>query len=235
MPRFVEKHILQPAPTLFESLATLADGGDASWHLARPGECVRAAARRSNEGAPTLRLGGHGERRLGAAEPAALDRSHARSYADGEHLGSCGHLCVMPCVGGSGFSLHAGIGLPPSQPGGRWRRLVNGALKARQFPGCCLDKPTWRYLTSVRRFSCICRFPLGFLSRLGVFESSTTSARSAWRCCDAHLRSVCVRPIGVLLRRVLRIEMLTVSSRVSRERSVLLMSRCKARIFLTVM
>jgi hypothetical protein len=32
------------------------------------------------------------------------------------------------------------------------------------FPGCQLDKPTWRYLTSRRRVSCICRFPLGFLS-----------------------------------------------------------------------
>jgi hypothetical protein len=63
------------------------------------------------------------------------------------------------------------------------------------FPGCQLDKPTWRYLTSRRRFSCICRFPLGFLSmffhwrgrpnpraagasgcRRGLFESTSHGA-----------------------------------------------------------
>jgi hypothetical protein len=50
------------------------------------------------------------------------------------------------------------------------RGLLGAPQPRRGFPGCCLDKPTWRYLTSPRRFSCICRFPLGFLSHVSRRE-----------------------------------------------------------------
>jgi hypothetical protein len=47
------------------------------------------------------------------------------------------------------------------------------------FPVCRLDKLTWRYLTSAQRFSCICRFPLGFLSQLGVPQPARADGSSA--------------------------------------------------------
>jgi hypothetical protein len=55
------------------------------------------------------------------------------------------------------------------------------------FPGCQLDKPTWRYLTSRRRFSCICRFPLGFLSHVSGRERvpSRSLHEHLARCCPA--------------------------------------------------
>jgi len=52
------------------------------------------------------------------------------------------------------------------QPRGRW--LLVGPRGGTEFPGCQLDNPTWGYLTSRRRVSCICRFPLGFLSHVSV-------------------------------------------------------------------
>jgi len=61
--------------------------------------------------------------------------------------------------GGSGVSLHIGC---------RRGALLSSSLRARatRLAGCQLDNPTWRYLTSRLRFSCICRFPLGFQSHL---------------------------------------------------------------------
>lgn len=54
------------------------------------------------------------------------------------------------------------------QPRGRW--LLVGPRRGAEFPGCQLDNPTWGYLTSRRRVSCICRFPLGFLSHVSMRE-----------------------------------------------------------------
>ncbi len=61
------------------------------------------------------------------------------------------------------FPTRALPALPGASPKVGALASALGAYASRQFPGCCLDKPTWRYLTSTRRFGCICRFPLGFL------------------------------------------------------------------------
>ena len=63
---------------------------------------------------------------------------------------------------------------------------VRASPDAAGFPGCQLDKPTWRYLTSRRRFSCICRFPLGFLSHVSgrerpPSETAPRCPREVWR------------------------------------------------------
>lgn len=72
--------------------------------------------------------------------------------------------------GSSGFRVRLFPTVDPSQsmrycqPRGRSTPSDVCPVAQQGFPGCQLDNPTWRYLTSRRRVSCICRFPLGFLS-----------------------------------------------------------------------
>ena len=78
---------------------------------------------------------------------------------------------------------------PRPQPRGRWigseRFVVGSSRNAKSIPGCRLDKPTWRYLTSRRRLRSICRFPLGFQTHL------EGRRKLRWR---AHLQSKRRRP-----------------------------------------
>jgi hypothetical protein len=78
----------------------------------------------------------------------------------------------QPAVRRAATRRRAGRRFPHNLPrrsspevGERW----SGAA-GKEFPGCQLDKPTSRYLTSRRRVSCICRFPLGFLSHVSRRE-----------------------------------------------------------------
>jgi hypothetical protein len=75
-----------------------------------------------------------------------------------EHSGSSGFT-------GPPFPYSRSLTIDAVLPAQRSEHAEHVCPVARQgFPGCQLDKPTWRYLTSRRRVSCICRFPLGFLS-----------------------------------------------------------------------
>lgn len=81
---------------------------------------------------------------------------------------------------------------PRSQPRGRWigseGAVVGSSRSAKSIPGCRLDKPTWRYLTSRWRFRSICRFPLGFHSHLEGCRMPRSKER---RCAERHRLESC--------------------------------------------
>jgi len=94
--------------------------------------------------------------RRAASWPACAPRSQRASHQRPAN--------VRCCAAGREF---------PYTPGAAAVRRSRALTSARRLParatrhaGCQLDNPTWRYLTSRLRFSCICRFPLGFQSHL---------------------------------------------------------------------
>jgi hypothetical protein len=78
------------------------------------------------------------------------------------------------------------------QPWGRWIGsegfVVGSSRSPNSIPGCRLDKPTWRYLTSRWRFRSICRFPLGFHSHLEGCRMPRSKER---RCAERHRLESC--------------------------------------------
>ena len=123
----------------------------ATTHRSRPRSCLERT--RPERGMPA---GGCPPGRQRAAYPVP-----GGSCGGAQRVGSFPTHSVPPWRGAAARSV-------PEHRSGETTRLA----------GCQLDNPTWRYLTSRLRFSCICRFPLGFQSH---FEGRRTLRSRAQR------------------------------------------------------
>ena len=148
---------------------------------------------------------GWGEGDAAQAAPAPLGRGHGGAPRHRRGPGTC------PARGPPGNQLsnyieRGGASRRRAEPHGRIQRRpawvgafptacsahpaprsarVGRTPPGQEFPGCCLDKPTSRYLTSRRRFSGICRFPLGFLSHVSRRERVPPSSDAECSRCSA--------------------------------------------------
>jgi hypothetical protein len=95
-------------------------------------------------------------RRAGPARTACTPRSQRATHQRSPNVGRCAAGREFPYTPGAAAARRSRA--PTSASSLRAR--------ATRHAGCQLDNPTWRYLTSRLRFSCICRFPLGFQSHL---------------------------------------------------------------------
>ena len=154
-----------PAPARFGGAGPTRTSRTMTWPARLAG--TRDIALRARP--PPHRLLGASPARCGMARRAAAERDVCETGASRRVSCTASRVCAMRAR--SAFSLQSFPAVDAVLPAQRSGHVERRCPVAQQgFPRCQLDKPTWRYLTSRRRVSCICRFPLGFLSHVSGRE-----------------------------------------------------------------
>jgi hypothetical protein len=149
--RGVPSSVAAVSRTVAAGAAISALGRSGTAHLAQRAVPCRAAPSVLSPGA--RRRSARSAARLRTSLPVEI--AAATPASDTERGGGARRVGSFPTRSGVAAARRTGL---PSASGVRSRPT--------RHAGCQLDNPTWRYLTSRLRFSCICRFPLGFQSHL---------------------------------------------------------------------